>query len=146
MYITDCSFTDELRHAMCYIFFLKLKTAYEMRISDWSSDVCASDLLCVGDDQWTVAHDDDLGRRLRLSSGLHPLMASRRARRRPGAGARARRAFVPAGSAHALARGSAGRRGRLPRCAPDPPRSARNSVVWGKRVAVRVDTRGRALY
>src|SRR3546814_3102908 len=27
-----------------YIFFFKQKTAYEMRISDWSSDVCSSDL------------------------------------------------------------------------------------------------------
>src|SRR3546814_16947199 len=26
--------------------FCKQKTAYEMRISDWSSDVCSSDLLC----------------------------------------------------------------------------------------------------
>src|SRR3546814_1077734 len=29
----------------CFIFFFKQKTAYEMRISDWSSDVCSSDLL-----------------------------------------------------------------------------------------------------
>src|SRR3546814_17114786 len=29
-------------------FFCKQKTAYEMRISDWSSDVCSSDLLGVG--------------------------------------------------------------------------------------------------
>src|SRR3546814_20632885 len=28
----------------CFLFF-KQKTAYEMRISDWSSDVCSSDLL-----------------------------------------------------------------------------------------------------
>src|SRR3546814_6902131 len=28
-------------------FFFKQKTAYEMRISDWSSDVCSSDLLLV---------------------------------------------------------------------------------------------------
>src|SRR3546814_9500865 len=28
-----------------WIFFVKQKTAYEMRISDWSSDVCSSDLL-----------------------------------------------------------------------------------------------------
>src|SRR3546814_4185894 len=30
----------------CYLvfFFFKQKTAYEMRISDWSSDVCSSDL------------------------------------------------------------------------------------------------------
>src|SRR3546814_4501723 len=30
-------------HDLC-IFFFKQKTAYEMRISDWSSDVCSSDL------------------------------------------------------------------------------------------------------
>src|SRR3546814_5317206 len=31
-----------------FVFFFKQKTAYEMRISDWSSDVCSSDLprLC----------------------------------------------------------------------------------------------------
>src|SRR3546814_3492714 len=29
---------------MCGFFFFKQKTAYEMRISDWSSDVCSSDL------------------------------------------------------------------------------------------------------
>src|SRR3546814_10317190 len=27
-----------------FFFFFKQKTAYEMRISDWSSDVCSSDL------------------------------------------------------------------------------------------------------
>src|SRR3546814_2012246 len=30
--------------ATCCVFFFKQKTAYEMRISDWSSDVCSSDL------------------------------------------------------------------------------------------------------
>src|SRR3546814_1986968 len=30
----------------CFFFFFKQKTAYEMRISDWSSDVCSSDLAC----------------------------------------------------------------------------------------------------
>src|SRR3546814_5565938 len=29
---------------MVHFFFFKQKTAYEMRISDWSSDVCSSDL------------------------------------------------------------------------------------------------------
>src|SRR3546814_7518867 len=29
---------------MCLFVFFKQKTAYEMRISDWSSDVCSSDL------------------------------------------------------------------------------------------------------
>src|SRR3546814_2656734 len=52
-----------------FFFFFKQKTAYEMRISDWSSDVCSSDLpfliadagdrqrvqhaLRLGDDLWT---------------------------------------------------------------------------------------------
>src|SRR3546814_6791434 len=30
--------------SLCCFFFFKQKTAYEMRISDWSSDVCSSDL------------------------------------------------------------------------------------------------------
>src|SRR3546814_5306548 len=29
------------------VFFFKQKTAYEMRISDWSSDVCSSDLMSL---------------------------------------------------------------------------------------------------
>src|SRR3546814_9767770 len=34
---------------LCFFFCFKQKTAYEMRISDWSSDVCSSDLqLFVG--------------------------------------------------------------------------------------------------
>src|SRR3546814_10512666 len=46
------------------IFFFKQKTAYEMRISDWSSDVCSSDLptdefggygnVLYGSDNWVV--------------------------------------------------------------------------------------------
>src|SRR3546814_1881058 len=34
-----------------FIFFCKQKTAYEMRISDWSSDVCSSDLLHDGSEE-----------------------------------------------------------------------------------------------
>src|SRR3546814_4235331 len=30
-------------YCCCWFFFFKQKTAYEMRISDWSSDVCSSD-------------------------------------------------------------------------------------------------------
>src|SRR3546814_4260806 len=43
---------------MCVFFFFKQKTAYEMRISDWSSDVCSSDLSFAGARQKT---DIDLG-------------------------------------------------------------------------------------
>src|SRR3546814_5903840 len=36
---------DIMCRSVClYVFFFKQKTAYEMRISDWSSDVCSSDL------------------------------------------------------------------------------------------------------
>src|SRR3546814_16917534 len=41
----------------CFFFF-KQKTEYEMRISDWSSDVCSSDLA------WIVAHNDEAQRLL----------------------------------------------------------------------------------
>src|SRR3546814_4335179 len=34
--------------ALLSFFFFKQKTAYEMRISDWSSDVCSSDLVPIG--------------------------------------------------------------------------------------------------
>src|SRR3546814_5761864 len=40
-----------------YIFFFKQKTAYEMRISDWSSDVCSSDLVHP-EDFAAFIHDD----------------------------------------------------------------------------------------
>src|SRR3546814_18599447 len=35
--------------------FCKQKTAYELRISDWSSDVCSSDLLHIGQDRDLIA-------------------------------------------------------------------------------------------
>src|SRR3546814_1499806 len=42
MLILNCLlFIDRLSFV---VFFFKQKTAYEMRISDWSSDVCSSDL------------------------------------------------------------------------------------------------------
>src|SRR3546814_1061257 len=41
---SECSFF--ICCVMCTVFFFfKQKTAYEMRISDWSSDVCSSDLV-----------------------------------------------------------------------------------------------------
>src|SRR3546814_6399966 len=50
-------------------FFFKQKTAYEMRISDWSSDVCSSDLPHVGgrgDDDARIAQVDGALRRVRV--------------------------------------------------------------------------------
>src|SRR3546814_5981866 len=43
---------------VCFFFF-KQKTAYEMRISDWSSDVCSSDLVRL-EAFVVLAHDDQV--------------------------------------------------------------------------------------
>src|SRR3546814_21006917 len=57
-----CSFSLVL-----YFFFFKQKTAYEMRISDWSSDVCSSDLK-VRLQGVELVTGLDLSRRWRLSA------------------------------------------------------------------------------
>src|SRR3546814_1129071 len=45
-----------------FFFFFKQKTAYEMRISDWSSDVCSSDLVHpAGDRQDRYLRANPLG-------------------------------------------------------------------------------------
>src|SRR3546814_14342440 len=41
-------------------FFFKQKTAYEMRISDWSSDVCSSDLIVSTVRHTRAASEDEL--------------------------------------------------------------------------------------
>src|SRR3546814_5152027 len=41
-----------------FFFFFKQKTAYEMRISDWSSDVCSSDLYQPQFALHEIGHDD----------------------------------------------------------------------------------------
>src|SRR3546814_5162003 len=42
---------------LAFFFFFKQKTAYEMRISDWSSDVCSSDLIVGGDHYFNFGTD-----------------------------------------------------------------------------------------
>src|SRR3546814_1454497 len=39
-----CWIVGYYRVGVLFVVFLKQKTAYELRISDWSSDVCSSDL------------------------------------------------------------------------------------------------------
>src|SRR3546814_9748490 len=55
---------------MCVVFLFKQKTAYEMRISDWSSDVCSSDL-------WRVEFADNSESTLYLSPQTGELIAKR---------------------------------------------------------------------
>src|SRR3546814_16265078 len=47
--------------SLFFFFFFKQKTAYEMRISDWSSDVCSSDLRLVADLLLLVGQRLELG-------------------------------------------------------------------------------------
>src|SRR3546814_5975326 len=73
----------------CFLFF-KQKTAYELRISDWSSDVCSSDLPVFGalvgvatrdraEEQWRALASLS-GHFLDVVRGLPTLVAHRRAR------------------------------------------------------------------
>src|SRR3546814_4522009 len=50
------------RSVFCLVFFFfKQKTAYEMRISDWSSDVCSSDLEAKYDGIFSIWYAKNLG-------------------------------------------------------------------------------------
>src|SRR3546814_15447529 len=59
-------------YTSCFFFFFKQKTAYEMRISDWSSDVCSSDLrfTCL---PRIVRPQDALDRQWPAPAGGEPL-------------------------------------------------------------------------
>src|SRR3546814_4192527 len=100
-------------------FFFKQKTAYEMRISDWSSDVCSSDLepalarqLCdaldVGDAQRRVGdHLDQQQLRLGPERGGHRLRIGRIDQRRLEAEARQLAGQQPEAAAVELVAGNA---------------------------------------
>src|SRR3546814_3536620 len=61
------------------IFFFKQKTAYEMRISDWSSDVCSSDLEGLWPDAMAKLPASGVGKRQLPAVGQkHSRSASRR--------------------------------------------------------------------
>src|SRR3546814_6494101 len=68
--------------ALCgwmFIFFFKQKTAYEMRISDWSSDVCSSDLLIAADVGLHGKPVASLARLIDAAAGVQELRLARRA-------------------------------------------------------------------
>src|SRR3546814_15400288 len=52
------------------IFFFKQKTAYEMRISDWSSDVCSSDLQQSNPKMLRACYKDAVRNPLVANAGL----------------------------------------------------------------------------
>src|SRR3546814_17529627 len=114
-------------------FFFKQKTAYDMRISDWSSDVCSSDLL--DNVAARLLLDWDASDSLRFSFNLNGW----RDQNDPTAPQYTK--AVPQNPP-----GSAGPGGVVPANLPAfiyPPE--RQSVVSGKSVAVRVDLGGRRI-
>src|SRR3546814_9527064 len=63
---------------MC-VFLFKQKTAYEMRISDWSSDVCSSDLLVrLESDKFVARHRRRGGKDVEAEGDERNLVAARR--------------------------------------------------------------------
>src|SRR3546814_20980666 len=128
----------------CFFFFFKQKTAYEMRISDWSSDVCSSDLAerrrhhAAGHPEGAREAVCDAGAaapRLHRRPGLLPLVRRAAPHRALADGARAGAARRDAARAGALRRRAYGRlrprprrQSALPPPRP-PPRPARNNLV-----------------
>src|SRR3546814_15193402 len=84
--------------SMC---FLKQRTAYDMRISDWSSDVCSSD-LDRGADAGAAGERRDHGRVARVACRDGGAAGDRRQRSAAGDGAAGRRGCDEAGSARRL--------------------------------------------
>src|SRR3546814_6767944 len=70
-----CIFFNVFGFSLCFVhfFFFKQKTAYEMRISDWSSDVCSSDLASVF---WVEVETPWSVRRVSLDRPSRPALRS----------------------------------------------------------------------
>src|SRR3546814_7475343 len=109
---------------VCLVFFFKHKTADEMRISDWSADVCSSDLFGGGDQAALRMVPADQG----LVTGNGPgLQRTLRLVQQP---------------QFAVGHGMGQVVGQL---AAGPGALDRKSVAEGTSVSVRVDTGGRRL-
>src|SRR3546814_17540225 len=111
-----------------FVFFFKQKTAYEVRISDWISDVCSSDL------------DPEPARRIGRPAPADPQLLQRSGRLLPSGRVRFR------GVGPSLARPRAQPLCRDRRACRLDRAGDRKSVVKGKRVSDRVDLGGRRLF
>src|SRR3546814_4748944 len=99
---------------LCFIFFFKQKTAYEMHISDWSSDVCSSDLRPTRHDTTRRQAAGHPGRG-RIAVPRTGIRARQRQCDRPAIGRLARDGvrFVRQQARPALCRGRSGTRRRI---------------------------------
>src|SRR3546814_15129632 len=123
-------------------FFFKQKTAYEMRISDWSSDVCSSDLAAITVQATISVTGDDAVAATAASTFEQPGEQEGQTAQLVD--------MLGAIGAHALRdilellgdlRLSLAR--RLPQFLIDDAQLDRTSVVWEKSVSERVDLGGR---
>src|SRR3546814_13749559 len=125
---------------LIFFFFFKQKTAYEMRISDWSSDVCSSDLL----------HREIRARQERQGRTVRRRHARRHDRGAVGEGARPEILLTDQGQAGLVRGQDGGRAGRQRKArrvpAGTPERIDRKSYVQGKSVSVRVNLGGRRIF
>src|SRR3546814_3956764 len=127
---------------MIFFFFFKQKTAYEMRISDWSSDVCSSDLS-----QDPGRADDGRGEAavrcdpLAQAPGGAVGRLRRGAARRRGVGAEGQRYRQQADAAadRARQRRSLPQRYAARRAAPAPARLVARGAATGDRKSTRLN-------
>src|SRR3546814_6596890 len=77
MLLVVSMYYDRLYLDCCFLFFFKQKTAYDMRISDWSSDVCSSDLSSVFVHGYENAGDLLIATLLNLKDPYGGMMQSR---------------------------------------------------------------------
>src|SRR3546814_6373143 len=115
-------------------FFFKQKTAYEMRISDWSSDVCSSDLVVKTRGHGRGSRIPGAGTAYPGPGGRHEdprdhVVPGRRRARRPGACAAGARGGGAAAAGRAAGAGQFRRRARHPAADADrglPHRASRS--------------------
>src|SRR3546814_14583236 len=135
---------------MCFFFFFKQKTAYEVRIRDWSSDVCSSDLAEDNHELLDVLDVPALRTKhpLRIDSvagdcnrgqvGEEVVEQDLLRRQRQERQQRRRQRH-----ADHVAEIRAGRERDVLESVGEGPAPDRKSVVWRERVSVRVDLGGR---
>src|SRR3546814_12577139 len=127
---------------VCLFFFVKQNTAYEMRISDWSSDVCSSDLPASCQGARVEGRPRLPARACRWPGGPQLWPCRRQAGGPAPAGGRAGEGGVDAAGGGPPGARRPCRRARRVAAVCRAGEGDRKSVVSRKSVHVRVDTAG----
>src|SRR3546814_8999019 len=113
---------------MSYFFFFKQKTAYEMRISDWSSDVCSSDLARSAGSSGNCCRQTTEDRQSDQDAQSGPSSQGRQGKEGKAQGRTVRLTVMAGGDRAISATVAGGRPARLP-----PPSSVTNGMRQRKR-------------